>query len=60
MLYDFTMETLQSLQYNIRQNVTDIYALPSVPEILNIQTYYEKMWLEQGYRIQYIQFMLHG
>lgn len=60
MLYDFTMETLQSLQYNIRQNVTDIYALPSVPEILNIQTYYEKMWLEQGYRIQYIQFMLHA
>ena len=59
MLYDFTLETIQTSQYTLIQNISDIYALSSVPDILKIQTYYEKMWLEQGYRIQYIQFLLH-
>lgn len=58
-LYNFTIDTIQQLQYTTLQNITDIYALQPMPDILTIQTYYEKMWLEQGYAIRYVQFLLH-
>lgn len=38
--------------------ITNVYELDPVPEFLNIQTYYEKMWLSMGRTIKYCAFVL--
>ncbi len=58
-LYEFSLETLaQQTSYQINICSEDIYAQPlPIPE-LEIKTFYEKMHLEDGRKIKYIQFQL--
>ena len=55
-LYAFTLETIQSENVHIHQNISDIYALPKIPDVLKIKTYYEGKHLEAGRIIRYVQF----
>jgi tRNA (guanine-N7-)-methyltransferase len=56
-LYAFTRETLRENHCSILRDVFDIYA--SAPEeVLRIQTFYEKMHLQEGRTIHYLAFTL--
>mgnify|MGYP001230452244 FL=1 len=61
LLYDFTLESIESNNANIVMNSDDIYAgLAKKNELLNIQTYYERMHLKEGRKIHYVQFQFNN
>ena len=55
---DFTLETLQRLQLPVLCLQRDIYRNGMPDSRLEIKTYYERMWLEQGKAIHYLKFAL--
>ncbi|MBO4774058.1 MAG: tRNA (guanosine(46)-N7)-methyltransferase TrmB [Bacteroidales bacterium] len=55
---DFTLETLQRLQLPVLCLQRDIYRNGMPDSRLEIKTYYESMWLEQGKAIHYLKFAL--
>ncbi len=57
-LYDYTMQLLQYNGLNIYQSTPDLYGNFQVDEILDIKTFYEKQFLEEGKKITYIKFSL--
>ncbi len=63
-LYAKAMKELTSAGYNIELANDDIYGpfmqtqSQEMQGILNIRTYYEQMWLDQGRKIKYIRFRL--
>jgi tRNA (guanine-N7-)-methyltransferase len=57
-LYEYTLDVLESnSMYEIRIANDDIYSGPLVSAELEIQTYYERMHLEAGKTIKYIQWV---
>ena len=61
LLYDFTLESIEANNANIVMNSDDIYAgLAEKNELLNIQTYYERMHLKEGRKIHYVQFQFNN
>ncbi len=56
LLYRFTLESIKETNAQIVQQIDDIYALSMIPDILAIQTYYEKMHLKNGRLIHYVSF----
>ncbi len=59
LLYEFTLETIAEMNYQLIENISNVYALKPVPEILQIQTFYEKIWLEEGRTIKYVKFQVN-
>ncbi len=58
-LYEFTKEVLADRKdVEIQEDNSDIYA-GEVSEILNVKTYYEKIWLAEGKKITYLRFILN-
>lgn len=57
-LYNFTLETIEWENCRILDQVDDIYSERPDDPILTIQTYYEKMHLEEGKTIRYVSFRL--
>lgn len=58
LFYESTLEQVQRDQLAIHQNIPNVYALNPVTAVLQIQTYYEKMWLGMGRTIKFCQFVL--
>ena len=58
LLYAYTLEVVENMQNELVENQNDIYASVPVDETLKIETYYEKMWKEEGKSIKYIKFKL--
>lgn len=58
LLFEYTKEVIQKLDYKILELQEDIYSSDIENYALAIQTYYEKMWLEQGHKIYYLKFCL--
>jgi len=56
LLYRYTLESIKEAGAYIVHQIDDIYALNNIPEILAIQTYYEKMHLKNGLPIHYVSF----
>lgn len=62
LLYEYTLEQIAAHGLPIHEQSAEVYAelVPRVsPEeqaVLNIRTYYESMWLEQGRTIHYVRF----
>lgn len=54
LLYEYLLETAAEEQWHITDNVEDVYASSNHPFLTEIQTFYEKKWLEQGSLISYI------
>jgi tRNA (guanine-N7-)-methyltransferase len=50
------LETIAEESLMVFDNIANVYELQSVPDILQIKTYYEKMWLTQGRTIKFIDF----
>ncbi len=56
LMYEFTLETAAEQQLEVIQHHADIYSWAERPEVLNIRTFYENMWLEEGRLIKYVKF----
>lgn len=57
--YEFTKEVIAEQELTLLEDCDDIYAWDDIPEHLaNIQTFYEKMWLEQGKKIKFLRYVL--
>lgn len=62
LLYEYTLEQIAAHGLTIQERSAEVYAelVPRVsPEeqaVLNIRTYYERMWLEAGRTIHYVRF----
>ncbi|MBR9860801.1 tRNA (guanosine(46)-N7)-methyltransferase TrmB [bacterium] len=58
--YEFTKEVIEEEGLELLLDSDDVYAWDEAPEeLLNIQTFYEKMWLDEGKKIKYLRFKLH-
>ncbi|MBC9933722.1 tRNA (guanosine(46)-N7)-methyltransferase TrmB [Chitinophaga qingshengii] len=57
-LYAFTQEVIAAAGLILLEDIPDVYALPEVPPLLKIQTYYEGMHLADGRTIRYLKFQL--
>ncbi|MEX0779519.1 MAG: tRNA (guanosine(46)-N7)-methyltransferase TrmB [Balneolales bacterium] len=55
-LFNYTLEVLSLQKGKILKQVNNVYARSDVPDILNIQTYYEQKHLNAGKTIRYIKF----
>lgn len=58
LFYEYTLETIRSFGIEPEVNVDDVYAWHERPEYLNIRTFYESMWLDEGKKIKYLRFKL--
>ena len=61
MLFAYTLDIIKQYGHHLLYSNTDLYANPNDPEIkdvINVQTHYEKIWLEQGLTIKYLKFTL--
>lgn len=64
-LYEWTMENLPELGYNIEMHSDDVYGKlmneiddEDFQEVLNIKTFYEQRWLSEGAKIRYARIRL--
>lgn len=57
-LYAFTQEVIAASGCTLAEDIPDVYALPVIPPLLQIQTFYEGMHLEDGRTIRYLKFTL--
>jgi len=57
-LYQFTQEVIAAAGCTLIEDIPDVYALPEVPPLLQIRTYYEGMHLEDGRTIRFLKFAL--
>ena len=60
LLYAFTKFTSENCNLDLLEDNTDIYNWEERPNALDIKTYYEKKWLEQGKKIKYLKFKIHS
>lgn len=62
LLYEFSCKALEEAGYSFEANTNDLYGkhIQTVDEeeahILNIRTYYEKIWMDKGRTINYLRF----
>jgi tRNA (guanine-N7-)-methyltransferase len=57
-LYEYTLEVIESQQLPVLKNYSNVYAQGKQSELFDIQTYYEKLHLAEGRTIKYICFTL--
>jgi tRNA (guanine-N7-)-methyltransferase len=64
-LYEYTLEMIAEHKLPIFEQSANVYAdlvkrvSPKEQAVLNIRTYYESMWLEEGRTIHYVRFGVH-
>jgi len=62
LLYEYTLEQNAEHKLPIFEQSNEVYAelvprvSPDEQAVLNIKTYYEQMWLEEGRTIHYVRF----
>ncbi len=59
LLYDYTREVIEKGGHTLLDANEDIYGSGMDNEITQIQTFYEKKWLEYGTKIRYLSFKLN-
>jgi tRNA (guanine-N7-)-methyltransferase len=57
-LYNYTIEVLKINRLKVLRNICDLYSSEVNDPILNIKTFYEKMWLKEGKTIKVLSFIL--
>ena len=59
MLYEYTLDVINSGNHRLLLHSDDLYKVGNPHlEVMEIQTFYEQMWLEMGKKINYIRFQL--
>ena len=62
LLYEYTIEEIKRNNYSIVNHFNDVHGQlndksdPELYEILNIETYYESIWIKEGKKIKYVSF----
>lgn len=60
LLYEFTKEVIAYNQLQTIESIPNVYENSmGVSDILNIKTFYERIWLNEGRTIKYISFLLN-
>jgi len=62
LFYAYTLEVIHEYGHQLLYNNIDLYAKqddPEVKDVIDVQTHYEKIWLEQGLTIKYLRFKLN-
>jgi tRNA (guanine-N7-)-methyltransferase len=54
-LFDYSVETIANNGFSIRKETKDLYSSSYLPEHHGIQTYFEKIFLAQGIKINYLE-----
>lgn len=57
-LFDYSLEVIKSAGYTLLSETHDLYNSNLCDEDLSIKTYYEKMFMEEGFPICYLSFIL--
>ena len=55
-LYEYTCKIVELNDLHIISNTGDLYHSGFADDILSVQTYYEKMFMEKGFTIKYLKF----
>jgi len=55
-LYEYTLETINSMKLNILENISGIYSFGDIENVTDVQTTFEKKHLENGKKIKYLKF----
>ncbi|MCL1938712.1 MAG: tRNA (guanosine(46)-N7)-methyltransferase TrmB [Candidatus Azobacteroides sp.] len=55
-LYKYTQEMIRANHFPLFVQTDDLYNSPLADEILSIQTFYERQWLDRGLSVKYIRF----
>lgn len=58
-LYKYTMEVVRQNNLKLIYSTKDLYNSDFDGDVLGIKTFYEKIWLEQGFSIKYVEFSLN-
>lgn len=57
-LYNYALDIIQSNSFEILENYDDIHKADLKNEIVEVNTYYENMFLNQGEKIKFVKFLL--
>ena len=57
-MYRYTEAMVAENQFEVIRHTDDLYHSEILDEVLSIQTFYEKQWLDRGLTIKYIAFKL--
>jgi len=58
-LFDYTLEVIKEYGHELIVSVKDLYNYGGFEEVKSIKTHYEKLFSDQGYAINYMQFRLN-
>lgn len=58
LFYETALEQAVLDSLTVISNVDDVYKLDPLPEFLNIQTFYENIWLKEGKKIKFVRMIL--
>jgi tRNA (guanine-N7-)-methyltransferase len=56
--FQYTLDVIREEQHILHWSTTDLYHSGTTDEVIEIQTFYEKKWLEMGKKICYVRFQL--
>lgn len=54
LLYEYLLETAAAQSWELLENVLDVYSQVCDPLLTEVQTFYERKWLEEGKTIHYV------
>jgi tRNA (guanine-N7-)-methyltransferase len=57
-LFDFTLRVIERGNHEKGIVSFDVYNEGAPPEVMEIQTFYEQMWIEEGRTIHYLNFKM--
>ena len=57
--FRYTLEVIDQHRHNLLYSTEDLYLCNLAEDVITIQTYYEKMWLEKEKKICYVKFSLN-
>lgn len=66
LLYEYTQEQIEENNYNVYENSNDVYgelmlrANQDLQDLMNIRTFYEQRWINEGKTIKYCKFSING
>lgn len=58
-LFDYTLEVIKEYNHELIVAVKNLYAVDGFEEVKSIKTHYEKIFSDQGFAINYMQFRLN-
>jgi len=57
-LFEYTCNIIEQNKLNIHVRIDDLYHSGYADDILSVQTYYEKMFMDKGFSIKYLKFSI--